>query len=288
MLRGVFHGCRRYFLTALIFSLGINLLYLAGPLYMLQLYDRVISSASHVTLVMLTIVLLFAFVALAGLDFVRARVLTRASVRLDREMAGRVLAATVEIVGQGRAADEPDTARFRHLPAVRHRAGHPCHLRSALGADLYLRHFSPASAARRICAGVGDHARCPGRLRPMARAGPDGGVERVGVAQLRLHRHEPAQRRGGAGHGHDARPPPALGQRSQPGHSSGRSSPATARPPMRASFAFCASRCSRSCSGSAPILSSTGWSRSVSCSPPASCSVARCSRSSKSSAPGAI
>ena len=100
-VRGVFHGCRRYFLTALIFSLGINLLYLAGPLYMLQLYDRVISSASHVTLVMLTIVLLFAFVALAGLDFVRARVLTRASVRLDREMAGRVLAATVESSAKG-------------------------------------------------------------------------------------------------------------------------------------------------------------------------------------------
>src|SRR5262245_37294865 len=100
-LRGVFHGCRRYFVTALIFSLAINLLFLAGPLYMLQLYDRVVSSASHVTLVMLTIMLLFAFVALAGLDFVRARVLTRASVRLDRRVAGRVLAATMESSAKG-------------------------------------------------------------------------------------------------------------------------------------------------------------------------------------------
>jgi PrtD family type I secretion system ABC transporter len=100
-LRGVFHGCRRYFLTALIFSLAINLLYLAAPLYMLQVYDRVISSASHVTLAMLTIVLLFALVALAGLDFVRARVLTRASMRLDRQMAARVLTATVESSAKG-------------------------------------------------------------------------------------------------------------------------------------------------------------------------------------------
>jgi len=100
-LRGVFHGCRGYFLTALIFSLGINLLYLAGPLYMLQIYDRVISSASHVTLVMLTLALLLAFIALAGLDFVRARILTRASVRLDRLLAGRVLAATVENSAKG-------------------------------------------------------------------------------------------------------------------------------------------------------------------------------------------
>jgi ATP-binding cassette subfamily C protein len=35
-LRVVFQACRGYFVTALIFSLAINLLYLAGPLYMLQ------------------------------------------------------------------------------------------------------------------------------------------------------------------------------------------------------------------------------------------------------------
>jgi PrtD family type I secretion system ABC transporter len=62
---------------------------------MLQVYDRVINSASHVTLLMLTIVLLVAFSALAGLDVVRARVLTRASIRLDRLLAGRVLTATM-------------------------------------------------------------------------------------------------------------------------------------------------------------------------------------------------
>jgi ATP-binding cassette subfamily C protein len=89
-------ACKRYFVTALIFSLAINLLYLAGPLYMLQVYDRVINSASHVTLLMLTIVLLVAFSALAGLDVVRGRVLTRASVRLDRLLAGRVLTATMD------------------------------------------------------------------------------------------------------------------------------------------------------------------------------------------------
>jgi len=78
------------------FSLAINLLYLAGPLYMLQVYDRVISSASEVTLVMLTIALLIAFLALAGLDAVRARVLTRASIRLDRKIAARVMTAIID------------------------------------------------------------------------------------------------------------------------------------------------------------------------------------------------
>ena len=78
------------------FSLAINLLYLAGPLYMLQVYDRVISSASEVTLVMLTIALLIAFLALAGLDAVRARVLTRASIRLDQKIAARVMTAIID------------------------------------------------------------------------------------------------------------------------------------------------------------------------------------------------
>jgi ATP-binding cassette subfamily C protein len=88
--------CQPYFLTAAMFSLAINLLYLAGPLYMLQVYDRVISSASEVTLVMLTIALLLAFLALAGLDAVRARVLTRASIRLDQKIAARVMTAIID------------------------------------------------------------------------------------------------------------------------------------------------------------------------------------------------
>ncbi|WFU38081.1 type I secretion system permease/ATPase [Bradyrhizobium sp. CB82] len=85
-----------HFVTAAIFSLAINLLYLAGPLYMLQVYDRVISSSSEITLLMLTIALLLAFAALAGLDAVRARVLTRTSLRLDRRIAPRVMTAIVD------------------------------------------------------------------------------------------------------------------------------------------------------------------------------------------------
>ncbi|WP_249150053.1 type I secretion system permease/ATPase [Bradyrhizobium liaoningense] len=90
------YSCRSHFATALIFSLAINLLYLAGPLYMLQVYDRVVSSASIITLVMLTALLLIAFAALAALDMIRARILARASVRLDQRMAGRVISAIVE------------------------------------------------------------------------------------------------------------------------------------------------------------------------------------------------
>jgi ATP-binding cassette, subfamily C, type I secretion system permease/ATPase len=95
-LRRLLRTCSGYFATAAMFSLAINLLYMAGPLYMLQVYDRVISSASEVTLVMLTIALLMAFLALAGLDAVRARVLTRASIRLDQRIASRIMTAIID------------------------------------------------------------------------------------------------------------------------------------------------------------------------------------------------
>jgi len=94
--RQALQACQSYFVTAATFSLAINLLYLAGPLYMLQVYDRVISSASEITLLMLTLALLLAFMALAGLDAVRARVLTRTSIRLDRKIAPRVMTAIID------------------------------------------------------------------------------------------------------------------------------------------------------------------------------------------------
>src|SRR5437879_11632520 len=95
-LRRLLKRSQGYFVTAAIFSLAINLLYLAGPLYMLQVYDRVISSSSEITLLMLTVALLLAFMALAGLDAVRGRVLTRTSIRLDRSIAPRVMTTIID------------------------------------------------------------------------------------------------------------------------------------------------------------------------------------------------
>jgi ATP-binding cassette, subfamily C, type I secretion system permease/ATPase len=117
-LRLLLRTCQRYFITAAIFSLAINLLYLAGPLYMLQVYDRVISSGSEITLVMLTLALLLAFLALAALDAVRARVLTRASVRLDQKIAARVMTAIIDrsaIFGGARSQLLRDFDTFRQF-----------------------------------------------------------------------------------------------------------------------------------------------------------------------------
>jgi PrtD family type I secretion system ABC transporter len=116
-IRDVFKATRGYFLAAALFSLAANLLYLAAPLYMLQVYDRVVSSGSASTLVMLTVALLLALAALAGLDVVRARVLTRAGVRLDRLLAGRVIAAAIDRPARGSARSQPlrDLDTFRQF-----------------------------------------------------------------------------------------------------------------------------------------------------------------------------
>jgi ATP-binding cassette, subfamily C, bacterial len=117
-VRDVLRTCRSYFVSVGVFSLAINLLYLASPLYMLQVYDRVISSSSIVTLAMLTIALLIAFSALAGLDVVRAQVLTRASIRLDRLLAGRVVMAILDstsAVGGARSQLLRDFDTFRQF-----------------------------------------------------------------------------------------------------------------------------------------------------------------------------
>ncbi|WP_245466703.1 type I secretion system permease/ATPase [Mesorhizobium sp. M1A.F.Ca.IN.022.07.1.1] len=117
IVREALRACRRYFLFAAVFSLAINLLYLASPLYMLQIYDRVVTSGSETTLVMLTLVLLAAFLALAGLDLVRAAILTRASARLDRLLSARILAASVETPSQGASPSQPirDFDTFRQV-----------------------------------------------------------------------------------------------------------------------------------------------------------------------------
>ena len=105
-----------YLGTAGVFSLAINLLYLAGPLYMLQVYDRVVPSSSETTLVMLTLALLMAYLALAGLDAMRARVLTRASVKLDRKIATAVMTASIDQpLGGARSQSLRDFDNFRQF-----------------------------------------------------------------------------------------------------------------------------------------------------------------------------
>ena len=88
-------ACHQHFIWAAVFSALLNLLYLAPTLYMLQVYDRVVPARGGLTLLFLTLVLAFAIATLSALDAVRARLFVRASMRLDRLMAGAVLDAAL-------------------------------------------------------------------------------------------------------------------------------------------------------------------------------------------------
>ncbi len=95
-VRQALQACRGHFMSAGLFSFAINLLFLTYPLYMMQVYDRVLSSGSVTTLVMLTIAALLAFAVMGALEVIRSRIFVRAGVRLETRLYDRVLAALVD------------------------------------------------------------------------------------------------------------------------------------------------------------------------------------------------
>jgi PrtD family type I secretion system ABC transporter len=105
------------FLYAALFSLAINLLLLAPPLYMLQVFDRVLSSRSGETLAVLSFAAVIALVVMALLDVVRARLLAAAGAALDRRMGPRVLekllAQTARRSGSGHLNGLRDVSALR-------------------------------------------------------------------------------------------------------------------------------------------------------------------------------
>jgi PrtD family type I secretion system ABC transporter len=113
-LMEAFRACKVHFINALIFSALVNLLYLVPTLYMMQVYDRVVPTGGMLTLVLLTVVAVFALGALAALDWLRTRLLVRAGLRLDRLLAPRVMARIVDMQGgktSGQAMREFDNVR---------------------------------------------------------------------------------------------------------------------------------------------------------------------------------
>jgi len=78
------------------FSFAINILMLAGPLFMLQVYDRVMTSHSISTLVALSILTAAIYGVIGLLELVRSRVIVRIGVDLDQRTSERVFAAALQ------------------------------------------------------------------------------------------------------------------------------------------------------------------------------------------------
>jgi PrtD family type I secretion system ABC transporter len=98
-------SCRGAFIGLALVSAVINVLYLTGSFFMLEVYDRVLPSRSIPTLVGLALLAagLYAFQGI--LDFVRSRVLVRVGSVLDEKLSARTYEAIVRLPLAGRGGD---------------------------------------------------------------------------------------------------------------------------------------------------------------------------------------
>jgi ATP-binding cassette subfamily C protein len=118
---------RGLFAAVAFFSLFSNLLMLTGPLFMLQVYDRVLSSRSEETLVALFGLVSVLYALYWLIEFARGRVMGRIAARLQSALAPRVFRASLDAAVRGR----PAPGALQDLEA----------LRTALGSGVVLALF---------------------------------------------------------------------------------------------------------------------------------------------------
>ncbi len=108
-LRRALGACRGSFASVGFFSLFVNLLMLVPAVYMLQVYDRVLSTQSVETLLMLTLVVIFLFTVMGLLELVRSRMLVRIGNRLDTLLNGRLYRAMFRrsLLTEGSPSSQP-------------------------------------------------------------------------------------------------------------------------------------------------------------------------------------
>ena len=89
----VYKASRSTLIAAAVFSCMVNILMLTGPLFMLQVYDRVLASGSVPTLVALIIIVAALYAYYGFLEFLRARLMVRLGRRVEEKLRGRVFDA---------------------------------------------------------------------------------------------------------------------------------------------------------------------------------------------------
>lgn len=120
--RIVMRQMRRTFIQVGLFSAAINILMLTGPIYMLQVYDRVLSSGSVATLQGLFVIVVILYAFLGIYEFLRARLLSRAGYRLDALVGNKAFDYWMHLgASQDRSGDNP----IRDLDVVRGFLGSP-------------------------------------------------------------------------------------------------------------------------------------------------------------------
>lgn len=95
---------RRLWGVVLLFGAVSNLLVLTGPVFMLQVYDRVLTGRSEATLMVLFALVAFLYAVMAGVDIARAQLLARIGAQMRQDLETRVFDASL----RARLRDPPD------------------------------------------------------------------------------------------------------------------------------------------------------------------------------------
>jgi ATP-binding cassette subfamily C protein RsaD len=101
---------------AVVFSFFINILGLVSPLYMLQVYDRVLTSRNQLTLLFITLIAVFLFVVYAALEIMRTQILVRAGIKFDDDLRDATFRSVLDSTLQRRGGD---AQAFRDMDVVR-------------------------------------------------------------------------------------------------------------------------------------------------------------------------
>lgn len=107
VLRDTFHSVRRILYIPILMSLVYGLLRLAGPLFMILIFDRVLPSRSEATLVSLLILLVIVLVVMTLLDYSRRRLLARFGAQFQEKIEDRIFSSTARHTYYAREGSKP-------------------------------------------------------------------------------------------------------------------------------------------------------------------------------------
>ncbi|WP_247653783.1 type I secretion system permease/ATPase [Labrenzia sp. PHM005] len=96
-LQAAYGKFRAIIFTTFVFSFSINMLLFASPIYMLQIYDRVLGSRNETTLLMISLIILFLLIIYGFLEFIRSRMLVRAGQQFDDVLSESLFSRAVKL-----------------------------------------------------------------------------------------------------------------------------------------------------------------------------------------------
>ncbi|MBQ3059754.1 MAG: hypothetical protein IJD16_05500, partial [Desulfovibrio sp.] len=112
-------SCRYFFSYAFFFSMFVNILQLTFPVYMLQVFDRVMTSHNAATLVVITIAAGICLVVLALLSWIRSRLLVRAGIEFDHMLSRTVMKMNLQLAGSPERKAVSQTGSLKDVQTLR-------------------------------------------------------------------------------------------------------------------------------------------------------------------------